>query len=224
MPNFTAYAAHEAAGFALLHPVPEEIASLRRHLRALHPEAPTAPHPGLLAADAALKSAAEAATTARALTGVARTCAVGAAGDQIRAAVQQAARAICTVEPTAARFRGTDMPVTPETITAAALAYIRAEAEPEEIEAIGQGTPMVLVRCSSDRKLGWEITARITAGVRTAQWWMEAHPPLVLRFRRLDGRLGAADNARRLLWRKNPAKRYLAVTDVPVEFCNDPRV
>lgn len=224
MPNFTAYAAHEAAGFALLRPNPEEITSLRRQLRALHPEAPAVPHPGLLAADATLKSADEAATAARMLTGTVRTRAVGAAGDQLRTAVQQATRAILAIEPTAARFRGTDLPVTPETITAAALAYIKAEAEPEEIEAIGQGTPMVLVRCRSDHKLGREITARITAGVRTTQWWMEAHPPLILRFRRPDGRLSAADNARHLLWREDPARRYLAVTDVPVDFCNDPRI
>ncbi|WP_127357650.1 hypothetical protein [Actinacidiphila soli] len=82
---------------------------------------------------------------------------------------------------------------------------------------------MVLVHCTSDHRTGREITARISAGVRTEMGWVDAHPPLVLRFQRLDGRRDAADNARRLLWRKNPAKRYLAVTDVPVKFCNHPR-
>lgn len=223
MPNFAAYAAHEAAGFALLRPNPGEITALRRHLLAFGPDAPTAPHLDLLTAEAALASASQDASAARALRGVARNLAVGKADDQLRDAVRHAERIILAIEPTAARFRGTDMPVTPETITAAALAYTKVEAEPEEIEAIGQGAPMVLVRCRSDHKLGREITAHITAGVRTPQWWIAAHPPLVLHFRRLDGRTTAADNARRLLWRKDPASRYLAVTEVPVEFSNDPR-
>jgi hypothetical protein len=157
------------------------------------------------------------------LTGIARNLAVSAAEKQLDAAVQDAERVILAIEATAARFRGTDMPVTPEAITAAAVAYAKARASADELHAISQGTPTVLVHCTSDHRTGREITARISAGVRTRLGRADAHPPIVLRFQRLDGRITAADNARRLLWRKNPTKRYLAVTDVPVEFYNDPR-
>jgi hypothetical protein len=64
------------------------------------------------------------------------------------AAVRDAERVILAIEPTAARFRGTDMPVTAEAITAAAaVAYAKARASADELHAISHGAPMVLVRC-----------------------------------------------------------------------------
>ncbi|TJZ93164.1 hypothetical protein [Actinacidiphila oryziradicis] len=146
MRNFTAYAAREAVTFALLHPTPEDVADIRRHLMALGPDAPAARHLDIVEADAALEDANEAATTARKLTGVARNLAVAAADTQLRDAVRNAERLILAVEPTAARFRGTDMPVTPDAITAAAaVAYVGVRASAEELRAIAQGTPVVQV-------------------------------------------------------------------------------
>jgi hypothetical protein len=68
MPNFTAYAAREAVTFALLNPTADRIEDVRRHVRALSPDAPPALHLDILEAAAALDDANEAATAARALT------------------------------------------------------------------------------------------------------------------------------------------------------------
>lgn len=138
--------------------------------------------------------------------------------------MERARAVILAVEPHAKQMRGTDMPVTADDIRAAARAYNAVGGAPEELSAIETGTPTVQVWCRNGPGLGREVIVHITAGVRADIGHIPAHSPIVLRFRRLDGRMNAAENARRLLWRVTPAKRYLRVEDVPVEFLQDSRV
>ncbi|MGW2243477.1 hypothetical protein, partial [Streptomyces hirsutus] len=223
-PNFAAHAAYEATTDASLHLRPEDLRYLTRHLLTLATTAPTGMHTALTDAHATTEDAADAVAAADALEGLQGVKASAAADKRARAAIEQARAAILAVEPAAAQMRGTDMPVTPDTIRAAAHAYLAVNGIAEEHAAIEDGRPTVQVWCSNGAGLGWEVTATITAGVRSTIGHVPAHPPIVLRFRRLDGRLSAAENARRLLWRVNPAKRYLRVEDVEVEFLQDSRV
>ncbi|QKV90365.1 hypothetical protein HUT19_41215 [Streptomyces sp. NA02950] len=224
MPNFTAYAAHEALAFAQLTPSTDRLDNLHRHMTALEPDVPPNMRLLMLTVASALAAASEATAKAGSLSGRDRTRAYAEARELTELALRDAEELILAIEPTAARFRGIDMPVTPETITAATLAYAKVTASTEEVEAIRRGTPVVRVWCSSDKQQGKRITARISAGVHTDSGWQDAHPPILYHFWRVDGRRDAAANARQRLWRRNPARRYLAVTDVDVEFCNDPRV
>jgi hypothetical protein len=131
--------------------------------------------------------------------------------------VKRAGAVILAIEPHAKQMRGTDMPTTADDIRAAARAYNAVDGAPEELSAIETGTPTVRVWCNSDSGTGWNVTAHFTAGVDTPLGHIPSHPPIVLRFRKFDGRLNAADNARRVLHPKR-----LRV-DVPVQFLNDPR-
>ncbi|GBQ04365.1 hypothetical protein SSP531S_58590 [Streptomyces spongiicola] len=221
--NFTAFAAYAAAD-AALRLRPEDLTRLARHLPALAPATASPQRRALVPAHTAVEDATAAVEAADTLEGLAGVQASKAAHDQAYAAIDQARAAILAIEPTAKQMRGTDMPVTPDAIRAAARAYLAVNGHPEELTAIDTGTPTVQVWCRSSGGLGREVIAIITAGVRADIGHIPAHPPIVLRFRRLDGRLNAAENARRLLWRATPAKRYLRVEDVPVEFLQDSRV
>ncbi|MER5222902.1 hypothetical protein [Streptomyces flaveus] len=139
------------------------------------------------------------------------------ANQKVRAAVERARAVILALEPHAKQMHGTDMPTIAEEIRAAARAYNAVDSTPEELSAIETGTPTVRVWCSNDSGTGWNVTAHITAGIDSPQGHIPAHPPIVLHFRRRDGCLNAADNARKVLHPKR-----LRV-DVPVQFLNDPR-
>lgn len=216
-PRFAALVAYESARDASLSVSPRELDDLAAHLIALGPAAPAGLHTELVDAHGDIEEAREALRTARSLTS--RNAAI----DQARAAVERARAVILAIEPHAKQMRGTDMPVTADDIRAAARAYNAVGGAPEELSAIETGTPAVQVWCRNGPGLGREVIVHITAGVRADIGHIPAHSPIVLRFRRLDGRMNAAENARRLLWRVTPAKRYLRVEDVPVEFLQDSR-
>lgn len=217
-PRFAALAAYEAARDASLSVSPRELDDVAAHLIALGPAAPADHHLELVDAHGDIEDALEALRTARSLTSR------NAAFDQARAAVERARAVILAIEPQAKQMRGTDMPVTADDIRTAARAYNAVGSAPEELSAIEIGTPTVQVWCRNGPGLGREVIVHITAGVRADIGHIPAHPPIVLRFRRLDGRMNAVENARRLLWRVTPSKRYLRVEDVPVEFLQDSRV
>jgi hypothetical protein len=223
MPNFAAFAAHRAADEAALRMRPEDLTELARHLRALGPTAPPALHLAIVDAMADIEDAVEEVAAADALTGLARVRASNAAHDQVREAVSQARTVILTVEPTARRMRGTDLPVTADSIRAAAHAYLAVDGDPQEHAAIDTGTPTVQVHSRGTGGLGWEVLVTITAGVRADIGHIPAHAPIVLRIRRRDGRLSATETARRLLSRKTTKLSYLRVDDVPVEFLPNSR-
>ncbi|MEU6756056.1 hypothetical protein [Streptomyces sp. NPDC046685] len=221
--NFLAVAAYETTLCMTSSPDHDTIDRLRGHLLALVPYADPAMHLAIVDAEADLATAQDAIDAYRALPrGLDRIYAQTHADQLLAAAVKDARAAITTIDPHAAQLRGTDMPITPTAIRAAAHAYLQLNGSAEEHTAIDTGTPMVDVHCRADAGLGRRITARITAGVRADIGFVPAHPPFLLTFDRLDGRLSPADNARRLLTRKDPSQAYLRVTDVPVEF-NDGR-
>ncbi|MFE9993462.1 hypothetical protein [Streptomyces avermitilis] len=210
-PRFAALAAYESARDAALSVSPRELDDVAAHLIALGPATPAGLHPELTEAHADIEDAREALRTAHSLTSR------NAAFDQARDAVKRVRAVILAIEPHAKRMHGTDMPTTADDIRAAARAYNAVGSTPEELSAIETGTPTVRVRCNSDSGTGWNATAHFTAGVDTPLGHIPAHPPIVLRFRKSDGRLNAADNARRVLHPKR-----LRV-DVPVHFLSDPR-
>ncbi|MEU3281460.1 hypothetical protein [Streptomyces antibioticus] len=123
---------------------------------------------------------------------------------------------ILAVAPHAHRMHGTDMPGTAEEIRVAALAYNAVDATPEELSAVATGTPTVRVHCRSDSGTGWTVTATITAGLDSSIGYAPAHPPIVLKFRKRDGREGAAENTRRMFGR-------MFRVAVPVEYVRDRR-
>lgn len=207
-PLFAALAAYEACGFGR---TPRDLDDLARHLITLGKVAPVEHRPAVDEAHAAVEGAWEALREAHGLT--ARTAAHKAA----RASIEQAREAILTVAPHARRMHGTDMPATAEEIRAAVLAYNAAEGTPEELSAAATGTPVIRVYCRSDSGTGWTASAVITAGMETAVGHVPAHPPIVVKFRKRDGRLDAAENARRIL---GPRFRVA----VPVDFISDRRV
>ncbi|MGV9509377.1 hypothetical protein ACWDQZ_27630 [Streptomyces tendae] len=207
-PLFAALAAHEACGFGR---TPRDLDDLARHLITLGKVAPAEHRPAVDEAHAAVEGAWEALRKAHGLT------ARNAAHDAARASIKQARAAILAVAPHAHRMHGTDMPTTAEEIRAAVLAYNAAEGAPEELSAAATGTPLIRVYCRSDSGTGWTASAVITAGMETAAGHIPAHPPIVVEFRKRDGRLDAAENARRIL---GPRFRVA----VPVDFVLDRRV
>ncbi|MFM9698854.1 hypothetical protein [Streptomyces europaeiscabiei] len=209
-PLFAALAAYEEAGHASLGCAPRDLAHLARHLIALGKTAPTEHHPSLAEAHNAVENAWEALRTARSL--VARNT----AHDQARAAVDRARTVILAVAPNANRMHGTDMPATADEIRAAALAYNAVDASPEELSAIETGTPTVRVHCRSDSGTGWTVTATITAGVDSPIGHIPAHPPILLKFRKREGREDAAENTRRVFGR-------LFRVSVPIAYVADRR-
>ncbi|WP_406730670.1 hypothetical protein [Streptomyces sp. NBC_01794] len=209
-PLFAALAAHKAAAEAALSPRPLDLLRLARHLLTLGPVAPTGLHLALVDAHAAVEDARDALTAARGLQ------ARNAAHDQVRTAIQGARAVILAVAPHANRMHGTDMPATAEDVRAAALAYNAVDADPEELSATGTGTPTVRVHCRSDSGTGWTVTATITAGVDSPIGHIPAHPPIVVKFRKRDGRQDAAENARRVIG-------ALFRVAVPVEYALDRR-
>ncbi|WP_328373490.1 hypothetical protein OG800_50400 (plasmid) [Streptomyces sp. NBC_00445] len=140
-------------------------------------------------------------------------------------------------------MRGTDMPVTPESIRSRFLAYhaawlVRAETErgngdPEiqELAALlirvehGEGSPEVRVRCLSDSGTGHWKTAVIIAGLRIDGDHLPAHSPIAYGpTRNRDGQLKAHEWIKRRIWRKDPARSQLVVDKrVPVRWETDPR-
>ncbi|MDV6291369.1 hypothetical protein R2F25_38810 [Streptomyces sp. UP1A-1] len=214
-PLFAALAAYEAT---MLCTSPRDYDHLARHLHAVGKAAPTAHHRKILEAEAdVIEGAWEALRTAGNLRDR------NAAHDRARAAVDRAREAILTVAPHAHRMHGTDVPSTAEEIRAAAVAYNTVGSTPEELSAIETGTPQVRVRCSSDSGTGWNVTAVITAGLYapvsgpgTPVGFIPAHPAIVVKFRKRDGRQDAAANARRVIG-------ALFRVDVPVEYVTDRR-
>lgn len=208
-PLYAALAAYEAT---MLCNGPRDLDDLARHLHAVGKAAPTAHHREILEAQAdVIEGAWEALRTAGNLR------ARNAAHDKARAAVERARSVILDVAPHAHRIHGTDMPATADTIRAAARAYNAVGSTPEELSAIESGMPTVRVWSRSDSGTGWDITARITAGVDSPLGHIPAHPPLVVTFRRVDGREDAATNARKVLGPR-------VSVDVPVQYCEDSRV
>ncbi|MFF0698391.1 hypothetical protein ACFYU4_37875 [Streptomyces tendae] len=207
-PLFAALAAHEAT---MLCDSPRDFAYLARHLITLGKVAPAEHRPAVDEAHAAVEGAWEALRTAHGLT------ARNAAHDAARASIEQTRAAILAVAPHAPRMHGTDMPATAAEIRAAVLAFNAVDGSQEELSATATGTPVIRVHCRSDSGTGWTATAVITAGMETAVGHVPAHPAIVVKFRKRDGRLNAAENARRIL---GPRFRVA----VPVDFVLDRRV
>ncbi|MET7572037.1 hypothetical protein ABZT04_26560 [Streptomyces sp. NPDC005492] len=190
-PLYAALAAYESAVHASLGGAPRDLANLDRHLLTLGKISAPEHHLEIVETRNDLEEAWEALRTARSLT------ARNAAHDQARAAVERARAVILAVAPHAHRMHGTDMPGTAEEIRVATLAYNAVDATPEELSAVATGTPTVRVHCRSDSGTGWTVTATITAGLDSPIGYAPAHPPIVLKFRKRDGREDAAENTRR---------------------------
>ncbi|MFD7501565.1 hypothetical protein [Streptomyces sp. NPDC059850] len=195
-PLFAALAAHEAAQDVLFTPAPNRIDNLAQSLRALGPAAPGEHHLEIVETLEDIEDAWEALRTASSAT--TRTTAFG----MVRSAATRAKAAILAIAPHADHLRGTDMPATAEEIREAALAYNAADGTPEELSAIATGMVSVRVHCRSHSGTGWNVTARITAGVDSPAGHIPAHPPIVLKFRKRDGRHDAAENTRRMFGRR----------------------
>ncbi|MFF8399887.1 hypothetical protein [Streptomyces sp. NPDC016172] len=208
---FAALAAYEAATHAALGSAPRDLADLAGHLFTLGKFAPQKHHLEIVETHNDIEEAWDALRKARGLT------ARNAAHDKARAAVERAREAILAVAPRAHRMHGTDMPATADAIRTAALGYNAVDTTPEELSAVETGTPTVRVHCHSDSGTGWTVTATITAGVDSPAGHIAAHPPLVVKFRKRDGREDAAENMRRMFGR-------LFRVDVPVEYVTDRRV
>ncbi|MFF8696314.1 hypothetical protein ACF08W_29285 [Streptomyces sp. NPDC015144] len=203
-PLFAAHAAREAAEEAT-DLSPASLHRLVNHLEALPLAAPPALHDRLRAARDHAEGVWESLRAAHSLS--AKTAARSAAKD----AIVQARAAILAVQPHARRMYGTDMPHTADSIRAAALAYMHVGATPDETDAIESGTAEVRVDCRPDTGAGRTVTARITAGIRDVGWFLPAHPPIVVKFRRVDGRQSPADNARKVLG-------SMIRVDVPIQY------
>ncbi len=209
-PLFAALAAHEAAQDVLFTPAPNRIETLAQSLRALGPAAPGEHRLEIVETLEDIEDAWEALRTAS--SAATRTTAFG----MVRSAATRAKAVILAIAPHADHMRGTDMPATAEKIRAAALAYNAADGTPEELSAIATGTVSVRVHCRSDSGTGWTVTARITAGVDSPAGHIPAHPPIVLTFRKRDGRHDAAENTRRMFGRRFRIS-------VPVDYVLDRR-
>ncbi|MGX1267999.1 hypothetical protein [Streptomyces phaeoluteigriseus] len=209
-PLFTALAAHEAVRDASLSQSPRDLHAVACHMETLPLAAPISLHPELREARDAAEEAWQALRTADSLT------ASNAAHDKARTAVERAGAVILAVAPHAHRMHGTDMPATADGIRAAALAYNAVDGAPEVLSAVETGTPTVRVHCRSDSGTGWTVTATITAGVDSSVGRIPAHPPIVVKFRKPDGRQDAAANARRVFG-------ALFRVDVPVAYDLDRR-
>ena len=204
--RFGAYAAYEAAVHAALSLTPQSLNDLSFALNRLvgtHPdEAVDGP---LVDAVSAVCDAWVALEDANDLAS--RISARRAA----REAVTQTRTAILAFHPHAARMHGMDMPAIAVDIRAAACGYNGATSTPEELSVMESGTPTVRVHCRSDSGSGWTVTATITAGIDSPAGYYPAHPPIVVQFRRRDGRQDPAINARHVL---GPRLRV----DVPVNY------
>ncbi|MFE4583404.1 hypothetical protein [Streptomyces chartreusis] len=208
-PLFAALAAREAADEAA-DLAPSSLHRLVNHLETLPLAAPPALHERLRAARDTAEGTWESLRAAHSLP--AKTAARSAAKD----AIVRARAAILAVQPHASRMHGTDMPHTADSIRAAALAYLHVGATPDETDAIESGAAEVRVDCRPDTGAGWTVTARITAGIRDVGWFLPAHPPIVVKFRRVDGRQSPADNARKVIG-------SMLRVDVPVKYKDDAR-
>ncbi|MGA5453850.1 hypothetical protein ACPCVO_45275 [Streptomyces umbrinus] len=210
-PLFAALAAHESVRDAFLSRALRDLHTVACHLETLPLAAPTGLHSELREARDAVEEVWEALRMADSLT------TRNAAYDNARTAIERARTVVLAVAPRAHRMHGTDMPATVEEIRAAALAYNAVEGAPEELSAVESGTPAVRVHCRSDSGTGWTVTATITAGVGSPVGHIPAHPPIVVKFRKRDGRKDAAENARRMFG-------HMFRVAVPVEYVTDRRV
>lgn len=210
--RFSAYSAYETADHAARSLSPGDMDDLSYALTRL-----IAAHPDQ-ALDATLVDAVNAVCDAwTALEDATDRASRATAHRAAEEAVTRARTAILAVHPHADRMRGTDMPATADDIRAAARGYNAVSASPEELSALETGTPTIRVHCRSDSGSGWTVTALITAGVDTHLGRCPAHPPVVVHFRKRDGRQDAATSARKVL-----GARFRV--DVPVEYANDRRV
>ncbi|WP_371605010.1 hypothetical protein OG345_42085 (plasmid) [Streptomyces sp. NBC_01220] len=200
-PLFAALAAHQAADEAALSLRPLDLYALGRHLHTI----------GAIDALSATEDGRYALTSARNLRDRA------AANLLVRASIDTARAAILAMAPHAARMHGTDLPATADDIRAAALAYNAVDGSHEELTEIQAGTPSIRVHCRSDSGTGWTVTAVITAGVDTRFGHIPAHPAIIVKFRKTDGRRDAAENARRIF-----GARFRV--DVPVTYVANRRV
>ncbi|MFD8118690.1 hypothetical protein [Streptomyces microflavus] len=221
-PLFTALAAYEATNDMGMSPTPLDLERLARHLLSMGPGAPSPERRALVTAHYALEAAAESLTAAAEWRGKpGQLPVVNAARRQADEAIGAAREAILGVQPHARRIRGTDMPTTADAVRAAARAYLTVTGTPEELVAVESGTPTVQVWCSSDKKSGWTVTAHMTAGVCAEldgrPVHIPAHPPILVTFRKRDGRVGADVNARKELGSR---LRF----SIPVEYVEDRRV
>ncbi|MER7377153.1 hypothetical protein [Streptomyces lanatus] len=203
-PLFAALAAREAADEAA-DLAPSSLHRLINHMETMPLAAPPALHERLRAARDTAEGAWESLRVAHSLP--AKNAARSAAKD----AIVRARAAILAVQPHASRMHGTDMPHTADSIRAAVLAYMYVGATPDETDAIESGTAEVRVDCRPDTGTGWMVTARVTAGIRDVGWFLPAHPPIVVKFRRVDGRQSPADNARKVIG-------SMLRVDVPVKY------
>ncbi|MER7952020.1 hypothetical protein ABTY59_31980 [Streptomyces sp. NPDC096079] len=209
-PLFAAHAAYESVMHATSL-APSDIQDVAHQLEELRRAAPRRLHAQIHAAAVAADAAWPLIKTAGSLAER------NAAYDQARDAVTRARAAILAVAPRAHRMHGTDLPATDTAIRAAARAYNAYGSTSDELIGTEYGPAVVRVRCRSDRGSGWTVTAVITAGVNAPFGFLPAHPPLVVKFTRKDGRLDPAESARRLI---GPMFKV----DVPVEYENDRRV
>ncbi|EST18061.1 hypothetical protein [Streptomyces roseochromogenus] len=115
------------------------------------------------------------------------------------------------------------MPTTADSIRAAVIAHQTpwTETELERLileQNVDMGTPAVRIQCRKDTKTGRRITAIIASGIRTMTGqFLPAHDAIIQTFARVDGRLDAATNARRVL-----ARRLALPADLPVSWENKP--
>ncbi|WP_328491228.1 hypothetical protein [Streptomyces zaomyceticus] len=208
-PLFAAHAAYETVLHASL--TPGDLQDVARHMEELRRAAPRVLHTQIHAAAVAADEAWPVLKTAGTLAER------NDAHDRAADAVVACRTAILAVAPHAHRMHGTDLPATADAIRAAVRAYNAVDSTPGELDGIATGPARVRVTCRSDKGSGWNITALITAGVDAPSGFFPAHPPLVVRFRRTDGRLDAAESTSRLLG-------AMFRVNVPVEYVADRRV
>lgn len=201
-PLFAAHAAYEATAHAV---TPRDLQGVALHMENLRRAAPRRLHTDIHAAAVAADDAWPALKAAGTLTER------NAAHDRARAAVDAARAVILAVAPRANQMHGTDLPATDDAIRAAARAYNAVGSTPEEMTATEVCPALIRVQCRADSGTGWNVTAVITAGVDSPLGFIPAHPPLVVKFKRVNGRLNPADNARRVIG-------SLFQVDAPVEF------
>jgi hypothetical protein len=210
-----ARAAHEVLSSARRTPAQDDLRELRHALLALVPTAPGEYHLDIVTVHDCLDVAAQALEAAR-RDFTARRAALRTL-DHVLA---DAERIILALDPTAATpLQLEDLPATADDITVSTLAYNTPHPDdrPEDAAPTRGGTPVVRVTCRSDSKLGRRITAVITTGVESGGRFWPAHPPVARSFHRRDGRLSAAETARRAL-----AAR-LAFIAAPVRWIDDRR-
>ncbi|MET8768227.1 hypothetical protein [Streptomyces sp. NPDC004658] len=210
-----ARAAYEILRYARRTPAQDDLRDLRGALLALGPTAPTDINLDVITAHDELGEAADDLKNARDRRDFTARRAALRRLDEVFTSIE---KIILTIDPTADRpLELEDIPATAADIVSSTLGYNAAYRDDPEVgvASVEKGTPTVRVHCRSDSKLGRMITAVITAGVNTAAGFVPAHPPVARTFTRRDGRLNAAETARRAL------RARMTFVAVPVQWIND---